>query len=269
MKIISWNCQGLAQSKAIRALKHLLKDAKPDLIFLCEIKTAFSSSLSKALLSHCLASNHFVPPTGTAGGLLLAWNNNIRVKILSSSQSQIHAEVSHDLNSSPAWLFSGVYCPCYPIGKTQFWIDINSFADNLITTTTPWLLMGDFNSIISQAEKSGGKSFASSSKKTLYNDLNNLHLIDLGFHGHPFTWSNKRNGLANIQQRLDRGVANSDWCTLFPKASIFHLPAIGSDHSPLILNSNTNANGGPKPFKFEAMWLDDDSCHDIVDHGWH
>lgn len=35
-------------------------------------------------------------------------------------------------------------------------------------------------------------------------------LMDLGFEGHPFTWNNKRGGLENIQERLDRGIANED-----------------------------------------------------------
>ncbi|KAL7157223.1 hypothetical protein ABFS83_02G063300 [Erythranthe nasuta] len=119
-----------------------------------------------------------------------------------------------------------------------------------------WLVIGDFNSITSQAEKRGGNSFASSSRHTLLTDLKSLGLIDLGYHGSSFTWSNKRNGKANIQQRNDRGVANDLWCTDFPHSSILNLPAI-VDH-----------NIGAKPFRFEAMWLQDATCFDTVRGAW-
>jgi hypothetical protein len=40
--------------------------------------------------------------------------------------------------------------------------------------------------------------------------LEDCHLSDLGFRGPLFTWSNGR-----TMERLDRAVANSDWCLLF------------------------------------------------------
>lgn len=128
--------------------------------------------------------------------------------------------------------------------------------------------MGDFNSITSQSEKKCGIPFLSSTKYSLSDDLNNLSLIDIGFSGNSYTWNNKRKCLANIPERLDRGVANSYWCTIFPHASILHLPVIASDHSPLLLNTYITTKGGHTPFKFEAMRLSDESCHDTVYNGW-
>lgn len=162
------------------------------------------------------------------------------------------------------WSFTGIYCPCYPSGKAFFWSSLNQIS---ISISEPWLILGDFNSIISQAEKNGGNPFSSSSSTNLSAELSNLGLIDLGFHGHPFTWSNKRAGSANIQERLDRGVGNNEWISLFPYSSIFHLPAIGSDHNPIILNTSIDSLC-PKPFRFESMWLDDITCFETVNAGW-
>jgi hypothetical protein len=73
-----------------------------------------------------------------------------------------------------------------------------------------WLCCGDFNCILSQAEKKGGRCFVESSRGELRNFLDSCSLIDLGYKGNSFTWTNKRLRRDNIKERLDRAVANAD-----------------------------------------------------------
>lgn len=103
-------------------------------------------------------------------------------KSLTHNNFLTHATINSDPNANP-WYFTGIYCPCTPIGKSIFWDHLNSIAEDILG---PWLLMGDFNSITSQVEKRGGRPFASSSSHSLSNELDNLGVIDLGFHGNPF-----------------------------------------------------------------------------------
>lgn len=53
--------------------------------------------------------------------------------------------------------------------------------------------------------------------------LDSCGLVDLGFHGYPFTWNNKRPGNANTRQWLDQAVANVDWKGKFQDCIITHL----------------------------------------------
>lgn len=132
----------------------------------------------------------------------------------------------------------------------------------------PWLCVGDFNYILSQAEKKGGKPFADCSRRELHKFLEQCNLIYLGFKGNSFTWTNKRIGRANIKERLDKAVANVEWRSLFSNASIQHLPMIASDHAPLVINSTGDPLSRPKPFRFEEAWTREDSCASVIKNAW-
>ncbi|KAK3042146.1 hypothetical protein RJ639_001266 [Escallonia herrerae] len=128
--------------------------------------------------------------------------------------------------------------------------------------------IGDFNEILAANEKRGGKPFASPSNGGLISVIREKGLVDLGFSGNPFTWTNKRPLQANIRERLDRGFGNTQWCVLFPNASIKHLPAVNSDHKPILLNTSGSSHSEPKPFKFLSYWTRDSTCGLIVKHAW-
>ena len=93
-------------------------------------------------------------------------------------------------------------------------------------------------------------------------------LMNLGFQGPRFTWTNKSpawNG--PIQERLDRGLGNAEWKLLFPTAEIHHLPRVKSNHCPIMLLTDPCERKPPKPFRFEQMWLTDPSFPSVVEQG--
>jgi hypothetical protein len=55
----------------------------------------------------------------------------------------------------------------------------------------PWLCISDFNMILSQSEKYGGRPYACSSNDAFHCFLDSFGMIDLRFSGNPFTYSNK------------------------------------------------------------------------------
>jgi hypothetical protein len=96
--------------------------------------------------------------------------------------------------------------------------------------------------------------------------VDNVGAIDLGFSDSKFTWSNRRVGLANIRERLDRGLCNADWQQVFPKAGVRHLVAANSDHNPILLDIHLDLSKGARPFQFKAMWTRDDSSYEVVNN---
>ncbi|PON61378.1 Endonuclease/exonuclease/phosphatase [Trema orientale] len=127
--------------------------------------------------------------------------------------------------------------------------------------------MGDFNGFLWKHEKKGGHLTGSSSKSMRAN-LDNLGLIPIEHQGGQFTWSNRRGPGKHIKVTLDRGVANDQWRCLFPRATLRVFPAIGSDHSPIMLNTMGDMSFLKQPFKFEAIWARDLRSHLVVKSAW-
>ncbi|GFS28368.1 hypothetical protein Acr_00g0001370 [Actinidia rufa] len=65
--------------------------------------------------------------------------------------------------------------------------------------------------VVSPEEKLGGNDRDLISMREFREAIDKCALIDLGMTGGVFTWTNKRTGLAHIQSRLDRFLANGSW----------------------------------------------------------
>jgi hypothetical protein len=163
------------------------------------------------------------------------------------------------------WLLTCVYGPPIYKNKSVFW---NALMDVGKDHFGPWLCIGDFNIILSQSDKYGGRPYASSSSDIFHGFLDSFGVIDLGFSGNPFTWTNKRRDHHLIKECLDRGIADPLWIHLFPHYSVQHLPAHSSDHNPILLNTIPTDLTLPRPFRFEEFWTFDPSYGSTISSAW-
>ena len=95
----------------------------------------------------------------------------------------------------------------------------------------------------------------------------------MGVVGAPFTWCNNHFNEEVTWVRLDRGVATLAWTQLFPTVCIHHIQGTLSDHCPLWLCSNNEnvrfyKKENPGLFRFEAVWLKDETCEGIIKRAW-
>lgn len=78
--------------------------------------------------------------------------------------------------------------------------------------------MGDFNEIMYNCEKKGGRDRVTGQKANFRETASACNLRDLPFLGYGFTYDNGKGGEDNVQCRLDRALVNDEWLGIFDKA---------------------------------------------------
>ncbi|MBA0813636.1 hypothetical protein Gohar_027467 [Gossypium harknessii] len=128
---------------------------------------------------------------------------------------------------------------------------------------------GDFNEIMYSFEKVGGIRKEESKMQAFREALEECQLEDLGYSGVWFTWERRNLPETNIRERLDRGVSNDKWRSLFPAGNVKHLTHTMSDHCPLFLNTGGEIfSKRSLKFKFEARWLLEETCEKAIKESW-
>src|SRR3954465_14165316 len=92
MILLSWNCRGLDNPATVREAREFTAKFTPALFSLSE--TQISKERAEASAGQLGFSNAFaVASSGKSGGLLICWNDNLEVQILSSNRYHIDTVV--------------------------------------------------------------------------------------------------------------------------------------------------------------------------------
>ena len=167
-----------------------------------------------------------------------------------------------------AWRFTGFYGDPETASRENSWNLLRDLSQRL---ALPWVCVGDFNEILRLEEKQGWLDRPKRQMQDFRDALDYCGFKDLGCNGFPFTWCNRRPGDHNVWIWLDRGVATVDWFLRFPTSRINHLECFHSDHRLILLISDAEHKRFYKkrcPFRFEAMWMKEMSCEDVIKNSW-
>ncbi|WCJ18876.1 RNA-directed DNA polymerase (reverse transcriptase)-related family protein [Euphorbia peplus] len=142
---------------------------------------------------------------------------------------------------------------------------LKSLSNN---NSLPWVIIGDFNDLMLQSEKCGGRRHPPSLLHGFNEAVEYCCLFEVPMVGHEFTWEKSRGSLNCVEEKLDRGLASSDWLQLFPSAQIINEEAHASDHSALMLFLLPIESFGVRRFRFENAWIREPDCRNKVEVAW-
>lgn len=168
-----------------------------------------------------------------AGGLAVFWNDRVSL-VVDHHSSAFFDLICTDLEFGLTMRLTCLHAPAVYHLRQSLWAELKQISQG---STLPWLCVGDFNDILYPWEKVGKRPAAPHRMYSFQEFLNDCSLMDLGSKGCTFTWNNNRSGEDLVKERLDRMLCSREWRLTFPAAEVFALPALGSDHSPLLLTT--------------------------------
>lgn len=197
-----------------------------------------------------LTLKNFASNEDQGGKIWLLWGEEIDVVVLSASNQFIHCSVK-DRVSNAEFFASFIYAKCTVKEIIDLWQDLMNLA---AAVNMPWMVGGDFNTILNADEKIGRVDASLISMNDFRDCVDACGLMDCGYTGSKFTWSNNQAGQNRVWGRWDRILVNSVWISSLPMLTVEHLPRISSDHSPLIASLPGYHKRGMSPFRFQRMW---------------
>ncbi|GLT94094.1 hypothetical protein SLE2022_118530 [Rubroshorea leprosula] len=213
LTVLFWNVRGAASKGFLRTAQELIKKHKPDIFIIAEPRISGTTADDRI---NDMRFDEFVKvdARGFSGGIWVLWNRTVGDITILDCFSQAITLLVKQAHRDP-WLLSAIYANPVPTIRESLWQHLEQFT---YTDGLPWLLLGDFNQIISSDEHSEGRVTGLRGASLMMSFMQNKGLIDLGAAGCKYTWTNRQLGGHLIMKRLDRALSNVSWRVLFPEA---------------------------------------------------
>ncbi|XP_050262566.1 uncharacterized protein LOC126707024 [Quercus robur] len=265
MNILVWNSRGVLKPNFQEYVRELVRVHNPAILVIME--TRLGGERAKGITDRLPFDGAIHTETiGYVGGLWLLWNFDlVEVVQLANTEQEVHVEVKV-IASNLYWILCAVYASPTSAERYILWENLIKVAG---LHNKPWVIAGDFNEPLLGEDKFGGRP-VSISRSLLFKDYSDkCNMVDLGFSGPRYMWTNRKDLNNLIQERIDQFFTNPSWCLLYPEARVTHLTRCHSDHCPVLMEAVpkrvTHLN---RPFKFQSFWLSNPSFPGVVMRAW-
>lgn len=185
--MLSWNVRGLNSAAKQEDVKHLISTFRPDLFCLQETKMAIidQQAICNFFCAGYKNSLCFLPAEGTRGGIVLATRDSSFTLHDSFLTANTITSTVTDTRNNSQWTVTGVYDPQGDLDKKRFIRELR----HLKSMVKPhWLILGDFNLIYKDQDKSNGRLNRHLMLR-FRRALNHMDVKEVDLIGRRFTWS--------------------------------------------------------------------------------
>ncbi|XP_071926048.1 uncharacterized protein [Coffea arabica] len=213
MRVLVWNCQGVGSPLTVPHLREMYNLLSPSLIFLSETKNR-KYVLDKIARGLRFDNSAVVDAMHKAGSMAILWKEETLILEVNQTGFTIEVRIKDD-DYHCDWWFIGIYASCDDqIRKEQ------------------WRVLRD------RRRKWGGNLREERSFKDFKDFIDHNNLIDLGFEGQPWTWSNHWEDEGEIRQSI------------------------------LCLDTEPDKEKRKKKFYFDKKWLQKKGVQQVVEQAW-
>ena len=96
------------------------------------------------------------------------------------------------------------------------------------------MCLGDFNDLLSQAEKRGSSRHPFHFIQGFHDTIENCGLKEIHMVGYPYTLDKSPSTLHWVEHKLDRAMGNLNWFRIFPNACVLNEDTTQSNHSTIV-----------------------------------
>ena len=180
-KILSWNVRGANAPDKRKVIKNFLRSYRADLVCLQETKIQeMSIDLVRSLGVGRQLNWKAMNAEGSAGGILLFWDNS-RINLVDSVVGSFSVSCLFRMpEDGYQWAFTGVYGPVENSSREAFWEELGSIKG---LWDGPWFVGGDFNEVLFPDERSRGGRLSNSMRR--FSDIMYDHVCP---HSVGFCW---------------------------------------------------------------------------------
>ncbi|XP_074318796.1 uncharacterized protein LOC141655625 [Silene latifolia] len=167
----------------------------------------------------------------------LIWDpNSFDVKVYDISIQSIHTKVLDKIRKKIFW-FTVVYGLNKLAERIPLWDSLRQYQKDV---RGPWIVGGDFNTIMASNERIRGAL------------ITNAEMAPL----------------AQVYSKLDRALVNVDWVDMFPDSYVYYLPEGLFNHCPGLIHFEGEVHRRGTPFKYFNMWSLAPEYDSIIRNGW-
>ncbi|XP_075081553.1 uncharacterized protein LOC142166363 [Nicotiana tabacum] len=260
MKLVTWNIRGLNKIYKQKELNKFLNENKVGIVAIVEHRVKHQVAVkfvNKVAVEWNWSFNY--QHTGK-GRIWVLWNPTyFDFTILRTHEQFMHGLVKvYSLQME--FYFTDVYGLHTIQDMKVLWEELNCITQ---TMSDPWLLMGDFNVVLSVEDRVNGTPIQEAKSRDFKNFLQVTGVMEMKVEGRTFAWTNN-----HVYIRFDRELINPAWVQKWTHLEALVLDLLFSDHSPLSVTLEDRKEQVARPFKFYNYLVDHPEFMAIVETTW-